>query len=128
MIEVFIVLVIIGTLSAIAIPAFTDHLIKAGRSRAQTDLYQLKMWAEQEFTSKGKYPTNIECSICDLSDKYTYSITSGTGANNAYIIKATPNTTSIQKNDTECYIMVINAASEQSNEGKTGGNTDKCWI
>lgn len=130
LIEVFIVMAIIGILSAIAIPAMSDQLIKSGRSRAQTDLYQLKMWVEQEFTSKGTYPDNISCSICDLSDKYTYLIVHGSSGNNAYEIKAIPNTTSIQKNDTECYIMIINAASEQSNLSKDGNNAsnDKCWI
>lgn len=130
LIEVFIVMAIIGVLSAIAIPAMSDQLIKSGRSRAQTDLYQLQMWIEQQYTSEGSYPSTIECSTCQLSDKYNYSIVVGSSANNAYQIKATPNTTSIQKNDTECYTMVINAVSEQSNQSKDGTNVsnDKCWI
>lgn len=133
LIEVFIVMAIIGILSAIAIPALSDHLIKSERARAQTDLYQLKIWAEQEYTSKGKYPSSDSgdaCSNCDLSKKYDYSIASKGSGNNAYIIKAKPNETSIQKNDTKCYTMIINAASEKSNKNKDGsaGNNNGCWI
>lgn len=129
LIEIFIVMTIIGTLSSIAIPILNDHLIKTHRSRAQSDLYQLKIWIEQQYTSNGKYPTQILCSNCDLSKKYSYSIEKGNGNNSAYKIKATPKT-SFQKQDSQCYTMIINAASETFNQAEDGKtlNSDQCWI
>ena len=130
LIELLIVIGILGALTAIAIPSFSQHLIKAERKRAQTDLYQLKIWTEQEFTEKGEYPSEIACSLCELSDEYNYSIEAGSDQNNQYKLKATPKTTSIQNNDKECHTMIINTASEKSNISKDGTALENefCWI
>ncbi|WP_240671790.1 type IV pilin protein [Enterovibrio baiacu] len=132
LIEILVAIAIIGALTSIAVPAFSNYLIQAERSRVQTDLYQLQVWVEQQYTAKSVYPSEIKCTRCQVSDEYTFTIDidkSGTG-NDVYKIKATPKSTSNQKNDTDCYTMIINAASEQSNKSKDGTTLDssKCWV
>ncbi|MGF1770469.1 type IV pilin protein [Enterovibrio makurazakiensis] len=129
LIEILVAVAIIGAIAAISIPAFGQYVIKSERSRVQTDLYQLQVWVEQQYTIGGAYPAAINCTSCQLSDEYTFSIEVGGTGNNAYKLKATPKATSKQKNDTDCYIMVINAGSEQSNQNKDGvALNNKCWI
>ncbi|WP_232312881.1 type IV pilin protein [Enterovibrio coralii] len=110
----------------------SDFLVKSERQRAQFDLYQLQTYTEQYFTENGSYPsnTNLICSTCQVSEEYDFSIATGGTGNNVYVLKATPKSTSTQKNDDDCYTMIINAATEQSNKDKNDDALDssKCWI
>ncbi|MGF1708771.1 type IV pilin protein [Enterovibrio baiacu] len=130
LIEILVAIAIIGALTSIAVPAFSNYLIQAERSRVQTDLYQLQVWVEQQYTATSTYPSTIECARCQVSEEYTFSIDKSGVGNDVYKIKATPKSTSNQKNDTDCYTMIINAASEQSNKSKDGTTLDssKCWA
>lgn len=130
LIEILVAIAIIGALTSIAVPAFSNYLIQAERNRVQTDLYQLQVWVEQQYTATSTYPSTIECTRCQVSEEYTFSIDKSGAGNDVYKIKAAPKSTSNQKNDTECYMMIINAASEQSNASKDGTALDssKCWT
>ncbi len=129
LIEVLIVVALIGILSAIAIPAYDNYIIKTERKRAQLDLYQYQVYAEQYFTLNNAYPSDLaSCSNCEVSEEYIYSIDNTGSGDDIYVLKATPYTTR-QKTDSDCYTMVINAASTQSNEknGTQLSNTN-CWL
>ncbi|MDD1784325.1 type IV pilin protein [Enterovibrio sp. ZSDZ35] len=132
MIEILIALAIIGAIASMAVPALSNFLVKSERQRAQFDLYQLQTYTEQHFTETASYPTtaSLVCSTCQVSEEYDFTITTGGTGNNIYILKATPKATSSQKNDDECYTMIINAVTEQSNVDKDGDplNSSKCWI
>lgn len=133
LLEILVTLAIIGILASIAVPTVSHYLIKSERSRVQTDLYQLQLHAEQFYTLNGNYPDNASliCGKCQVSDEYTFSIIAGSGDSNVYIIKATPKTTSLQHDDTECYSMAVNAAFMKLNYSVGGmeiTDNSKCWI
>ncbi|ABE57855.1 MULTISPECIES: type IV pilin protein [Chromohalobacter] len=58
LIELMIVMVIIGILAAIAIPAYTEHVRKAQRADAQATLMQLAYWMERQYTQNSIYDTD----------------------------------------------------------------------
>ncbi|WP_235869318.1 type IV pilin protein [Veronia nyctiphanis] len=129
LLELLIVIGVIGALSAIAVPSYTNHLIKAERGRAQSGLYQLQVWVEQQYTENGAYPNALSCARCQLSEEYTFSIdTSGTG-DDIYKLTATPKSDTRQEDD-KCHTLIINAVTSVSNRSKGGQeiSSDNCWI
>ncbi|MFD2179801.1 type IV pilin protein [Veronia pacifica] len=129
LLELLVVILIMGALSTVAVPAYTNHLVKAERNRAQTSLYQLQVWAEQHYTENNTYPNAVNCSRCQLSEEYNFSINNSGSGDNAYIITATPKQDSRQQKD-ECYALIINAVSETSNKDSDNNDivNDRCWI
>lgn len=59
LIELLIVIVIIGILAAIAIPSYTNYMVRARRADAKTALEQLRAAQEMRRAERGGYSTNI---------------------------------------------------------------------
>lgn len=55
LIEVMIVVVVIGILSAIAYPSYQDSVRKTRRADAQASLLELAQFMERHYTANGKY-------------------------------------------------------------------------
>ena len=94
LIEIMIVIAIIGLLSAIAYPAYTNHILKANRIVALADIAKIQLELETKYiTSYSDIASSIvsggTCSFCETqSDKYTLSLEGLTAT--TYTIKATP--------------------------------------
>ncbi len=129
LIEILIAVVIVGLISAIAIPAYTSQIEKSRRVEAQTGLIELHLWAEQYYTENKNYPNSADlstglttCSSCTLSDEYTFSINnSGTGTQR-FVLKAAVNTTGLQKGD-PCKSLSIDASGAK----KGSPSSAECW-
>lgn len=59
LIELLIVIVIIGVLASIAIPMYTNYMIRARRADAKTALEQLRAAQEMRRAEKGSYITDL---------------------------------------------------------------------
>jgi type IV pilus assembly protein PilE len=59
LIELLIVIVIIGILAAVAVPSYTNYMIRARRADAKTALEQLRAAQEMRRAERGEYSTNI---------------------------------------------------------------------
>ncbi len=80
LIELLIVVIIIGILSAIAIPAYTDYLIKGKIGEATGGLSQMRMRAEQYFADNRTY-VGFPCTAPGNVKHFTFScptLTAGT--------------------------------------------------
>ncbi|MDP2092346.1 MAG: type IV pilin protein [Hydrogenophaga sp.] len=95
LIELMIVVAVIGILSAIAYPSYTQHVIRSHRVSAQTKMLDIANRQQQFFIANRTYAnkTQIESNgfslETDLANRYDYSITLGTGSVPSYTIQFT---------------------------------------
>lgn len=127
LLELIIVMIIIGTLSAIAIPSYQQLMIKIQRQHAISSLYKIQMFIENYYTHNNQiYPTDLKlCTDCELPESYLFQIDVN---HHDYIISATPNN-NLQKKDFDCYILRLHSASQKTNIDNNGQviTNDLCW-
>ena len=72
LIEVLLVVVILGILAAIAIPAYTGYMRNAKRTEAKTNIQSLRLLLEQYFSENGRYCPAVPPATC-TNKTYTYT-------------------------------------------------------
>ena len=95
LIELLIVIVIIGILAAIAIPAYTNYMQRARRVDAKTALEQLRASQEMFRAEKGSYSINLvelinTFGVPNVSGDYAIVLDSTTAT--TFLAEAQPNT------------------------------------
>lgn len=75
LVELMIVVVIIGVLAAVAIPAYNDYVARAQESEAKVLLGGLKSPTKEYYATSGSLPTLASLGNPMLSGKYVSSIT-----------------------------------------------------
>ncbi len=91
LIEVMIVVAVIGILSAIAMPSYTEYVRRGHRAEGRAGLLQAAQWMERAATATGTYP--LTAAFPDTlktveSKRYAISLASVGGA--AFTLTATP--------------------------------------
>ena len=95
MIELMITLVIVGILAAIAIPSYTSYIVRANRSLAQAQMLDIAnrqpqyLVANRAYADKAQLDASGYALPSELSTKYTYDVTVGTGTTPTYTITFT---------------------------------------
>lgn len=93
LIELMITVGIIGILAAVALPNYTQYIIRSNRAAAQAEMLAIANKEEQFLLSNRAYvnETAIGYTLPTVvSSKYTYAIAVGTGTVPSYTITFTP--------------------------------------
>lgn len=88
LIELMIVVAIVGILSAIAYPSYTEYVRRGHRAEARTGLLQAAQWMERAATATGVYPTSLPSNLTKVpGDRYDITLSGGAAA---FTLTATP--------------------------------------
>ena len=92
LIELMIVVAIVGILSAVAYPSYTEYVRRGHRADARAGLLQAQQWLERAATATGAYPTALPATLTwanDSTKRYTISI-GGPATTSTFTLTATP--------------------------------------
>ena len=133
LIEVMIVVAIVGILSAIAIPSYSEYIRRGHRAEARAALLQAQQWLERAATATGTYPltASFPAALKKVpNDRYDISLASPTGGviadeGRTYTLTATPKGS--QTGD-KCGSYTITQAGLRGAKGATTGDiVTECW-
>ena len=103
LIELMVVVMIIGILSAIAYPAYSDYLIKGSRAAAQSHLQELALAQQQYLADNRVYADTIDKlnvpKAGNVTDFYTIGDPVVTTTPPTFVLSAIPIATKRNKND-----------------------------
>lgn len=132
LIELMIVVTIIAILAAVGYPGYQNHVLKARRTDAKSNLLELAQYMERFFTETGSYcansPPDSPCTTAptlpftkspkDGSNQfYTFAFTAGMPTATAYTLQATPE--GGQLKDTQCGALSIDSTGVKCALGGT---------
>lgn len=131
LVELMIVVVIIGVLSAIAFPSYTEYMRKTYRSEAKQVMSDIAQKQERYFTANAAYlpssnvayvaPTwpNFSGGSTFAERKYDIAVTQTTTAD--FTITATP---TAPHTDPSCNVLTLNSIGTRTASGTSGA---ACW-
>ncbi len=126
LLELMIVISIVGILTAIAIPNYSQYIVREKRFEAQAMLLRLSSALENFYTQNNTYVgaslEKLDIPATCANNQYQLAITSVTGNN--FLIIANP-LGQQTKRDRLCGALTLNASNQ---EGITGaGDIRSCW-
>lgn len=101
LIELLVVIIIIGILSAIALPAFLNQANKAKQSEAKTNVGSMNRAQQAYFTEKGKFANkdqfgNLGLGVATETENYQYKIDGGGDKSTSVTNQAAPRVNAIK--------------------------------
>ena len=115
LLEIIIVIAIIGILTAIALPAYSQYFIRSDQMVAKTHIQEIIQLLEREYTITGQYNAQIEIPTSDKKYQYKIEIVTPNiqGSLNYAQITASAN----QSRDTTLFRMKTNGETSMSKDG-----------
>lgn len=132
LIEILIVVVIIGTLLAVALPGYQGSLQKTRRADAKETLLEVANRQEQHMLDQTSYTTNmLDLGFAEdpaLSDDQHYTVDAKAcdsgSISTCFILEASPSVSSSQTKDKKCTKFILDSAGNKTAEGSDNSN---CW-
>ncbi|MHA7600375.1 type IV pilin protein [Alicycliphilus sp. T452] len=127
LIEMMIVVAVVGILSAIAYPSYTEYVRRGHRADARAGLLQAQQWLERAATATGVYPTTLPAALtwsADTSKRYTIGF-KGAATTSAYTLIATRK--GAQTGDKCGDYTLMNTGTRGNDNLGTGTTTADCW-
>lgn len=120
LVELLVVLVLLGIITAIAVPQYQRYVENSRRTAATACLMEASLSVERHYAERLAYPadlTGLSCIDGAVSSFYDFSVTLDQANRRQYILTATPK--SSQAND-RCGNLTLDQA------GRKGPSAD-CW-
>lgn len=130
LVEILITVAIVGLLAAIALPAYQESQLRAGRADGKNALMQVASDQERLYSNSFTYSTNAvplaatpAATLTSRDGKYVVTVAACSGSTiaNCFIATATPQ--GGQAEDS-CGNLTINS---QGTRAATGGTVAECW-
>jgi len=122
LIELVVVMVIAGILAAIAIPNYSEYVVRSNRSAAQSFIADVASRQAQFFLDRRTYATTVAALNlavpAEVASRYAFAIDVQAGPPLTYTVTATP--TGTQAGD-RCGALTINQAGNKTAAGS------RCW-
>lgn len=130
--EVMIVVVIVGILMAVAVPAYNSSLEKGRRADAKAALLDAANRQEQFMLDRSTYTLNMtELGFgADpmVSEEGNYTVDAAACATatiqRCYVLTATPVANGAQANDSRCTSFILDSTGAKT---ATGSDLNNCW-
>ena len=137
LIELMIVVVIIGILSAVAYPSYSNHVRKTKRAEAKTRLLQVAQLEERFFTENNTYTVNIAGLLGTAGNVYSSDTNAASSGYQITIAAGVPGIASSftltaarqgsQVDDTRCGDLVLQHTGAKQLVNAVGGTVAECW-
>lgn len=133
--ELLVVIAVLGTLAAIAVPSYRRYLIRSQRSEAKIALLQLQTAEEKYYLQNNAYTNDITgatnatppgLGMGSMTETRKYDLAVVTANNGqTYTATATPRAGGGQADDVQCLNFTINERGTRGVSGPSGPET--CW-
>jgi type IV pilus assembly protein PilE len=120
LVELMIVVVIVGIITAIAVPSYSNHVRKSRRNMAAGCLQENAQYLERWYTSNMTY-VGAGATACEAELEPFYTVTLNVTGPRDFTVQAAPQ--GAQAKDI-CGTLSID---EKGARSQTGGDASKCW-
>ena len=128
LIELMVTVAIVGILAAVAYPSYTQYVIRANRSAAESFIMGVASKQEQYILDARQYATTLAtlgmAVPADVSKHYTVADPTVSATPPTYTITATPIGSQLA-GDTKCGALTLNQAGAKGISGT--GTVAECW-
>lgn len=134
LIELMIVVAVIGILSAVAYPSYTEYVRRGHRADARAGLLQAQLWMERAATATGTYPTDSDLTKVlptslswsgDSAKRYEIGLKSSSAS--AYTLIAKRKNPGAQAGDKCGDFTLSNTGVKGADNLASGTSAADCW-
>lgn len=132
LLEILVVLLVVGILAALTLPAYRQHLVRVHRTEAMTVLYDIAAAEERFYLKHGRYVGDLSAApplglgLASASDAHHYAFSVAVaGDGQTFIASATPRPGGGQESDGDCLAFSLDQRGRRAVSGSR--ETSFCW-